>query len=803
MRDQDWRFFEKRSRTHKHAMFKQKIKATNVSEGERVFRNLAKSVFDVHLMYHPPENDMDPPTNEQLVANPLSDSVRRYVSWCFHTGNHYVPPNMLYTGFSKDIEVNASKLRKALESETHPGKGNNTFFLTGGIGMGKSTFATHLVSKNGRNWMAKRKMLALRIDMDDGEDHKVPPRSRGIYDILKPIYEGILRGYEAATLISKKQKIEIQKMFPFPILSDDDLASTSHTEILEEVIKVAYSHCYAKSGGYRALLIIDNIDFLYHAHDRARYLSELNGAENEKEKKGLEFARKERDRAHELIQYLIKTFFVSKNPSLYDMGANILIVLREDSMEHFRRGLPDRGDNDPREDRIYGILPPLEPNVRKAHVDLLNNLLKMVPQYRYAFTHASRSLVGLLDDKLDAEKRNRRVHTGKINPSLHSHLIHLSRQGMRDVIRHYGEYIWLPTQYDHHNRQEHGTKNASEMIARTLRFTNQLSPSLIAFITRNNCHFSQFDAEFPNMYLVRGDLKVKQRRSPDNESERNAQDGEWDYIDVLSYLRRPHKPTYWLKRLICEIIGRREFQVEPEDIFRIFAGAAEGLSPKGLKGFYEPHIVSLVLGSLSQVETSHFLNYEFNPDEAASGNWRIESISLSSRGEYLLGLLEGQDGEAFIDSFTYLQLIVDDYLLPLPKSIAKDFHYQENVNYRYLATDDYGQKVISVLEAKIPQVIRFLDILKVSLGCERKEFSGAFDRIEEELADSGGIPQIDSIEKQVLRDLHRIQGGLNKKREGQSPQPLFEYKTHVPPAAVRKKYRSEIRDNLEKAYGHK
>ena len=134
------------------------------------------------------------------------------------------------------------------------------------------------------------------------------------------------------------------------------------------------------------------------------------------------------------------------------------------------------------------------------------------------------------------------------------------------------------------------------------------------------------------------------------------------------------------------------------------------------------------------------------PSENDRASHVVEEIRLTERGRRLVN--------GFMDSFTYLQLVVDDWLLPLPKSISSDFKYSD-LDYGYLVDPPalYGDRLLMMIKRKIRQVFTFIEVLRVALEYEQQVFPTAFARLRESEVT---IPSVDSVQRKVSRDLDVI-----------------------------------------------
>ena len=148
---------------------------------------------------------------------------------------------------------------------------------------------------------------------------------------------------------------------------------------------------------------------------------------------------------------------------------------------------------------------------------------------------------------------------------------------------------------------------------------------------------------------------------------------------------------------------------------------------------------------------------------------------------------ERKPADMFVNTFTYLQVIVDDYILPIPRCLNEHFRYDDAVHYGYLAAPpgEYGIKVDEMIRRKLRQVFLFVDVLRAAYECERVLFYAAFDR----LASVMPLPDMDDMEQQVRDSIQPLQQHMG--RSG------FRFEEHILP---RKSYYERLQADLWAAY---
>ena len=682
MRDDQRKHFSVRAEHDNHQALILNTETGN--DAERYFRQLTGRVFHHHIVSIPILSE--PQWPDHYADNSLPP--RECISYLFHT-KHYCPVNVSMGIHGSVIAFDRfiSDITRISEDKSE----NNVRYLVGDIGFGKSSFVSNIIVNYGKEWVEDKNLIPIRVDLDVEADHLFIHA----HEIITQLYEKILEAFRSLAIVPEDKLTEV-------ILE----SNIPHMKNAKDVLLVDLEARFAnfikmltKVSEKRILLIIDNLDFLYHLYDRGLFTLNFSSFHppTDEQKQLLEST----EDAHRMIQYLVKVFLESR--SLAKAGINVLIVLRKDSLIHYmtatRVEVPPQFD--PRLHTYHISVPPLE-TVYSSHVELLIETIRRLPDTPVKETYLS-ATESLMMSPYETVQRKRLLQD----------MMCLARQGLRDIIMHYSGFVWLPI----------GINQTGEHHMIIQRFQDQYAPSLIAYILGANRLFSQFTSKFPNMYLVRSDC-FQERDVP------------W------GHLLSQHRHTYWLKRLILSFVAGMESQgelVTPKVITDLFSEYDDD------RLCYEESIVRLVLGSLSQTESSSVFNLEFVPSENR-GSHVIKSLRLTNRGWLL--------ANRFSDTFIYLQLITDDHLLPIPSCVADEFQYT-NLDYGYLVErrDPYKQHLKSILRRKVRQVMIFLEVLRVSLEYEKNVFSCVFERLEQNRIT---IPDIDKIEGQIRSELQEI-----------------------------------------------
>jgi hypothetical protein len=145
------------------------------------------------------------------------------------------------------------------------------------------------------------------------------------------------------------------------------------------------------------------------------------------------------------------------------------------------------------------------------------------------------------------------------------------------------------------------------------------------------------------------------------------------------------------------------------------------------------------------------------------------------------------------DRFAYLQLVVDDHDLPLPKGCAKKFKYSLDRNYGYLVKEgeEYARRSEDMVKNKASQVTKFLALLTEAFAVESLRYDVVFSNLA---ADGVRMPNPDENIAAFFRELRALQ---------RSPM------AHNPArnvdldglSAQYQEWRTILRPQLESAYG--
>lgn len=275
------------------------------------------------------------------------------------------------------------------------------------------------------------------------------------------------------------------------------------------------------------------------------------------------------------------------------------------------------------------------------------------------------------------------------------HVISLTNLQHREFVEYLAKFIWI---------------NYTKPESKRITIIEKKPVSSLTYMLGGKRLFSQEKSQFPNIYLN-------------------------ELLSRICIERNDCRNTYWLKRLILEYIKVEtlaESEAESDFISEIFQS-------------YGKIAVKEALGCLSDVGISNLISVDTENLIKSSTN---HSLMLTDRGLYCL--------ENVFDKFTYLQLVVDDYKMPIPKSIKKEFpnlfsFQNQNLDYSYITEQlSSGEELINL---KAKQVIIFIDVLEATLKCEMKLHKSCFDSLKELDVE---IPSVNKMRESLLNEIKTI-----------------------------------------------
>lgn len=565
--------------------------------------------------------------------------------------------------------------------------------LIGRVGIGKSTFLSHLLITY-RRALRARNLIPVIMDV---ERFAGPTASKNeffrflfirIYDTV--VESEVLTREGADNIFKRCQPTEVE----------DEVV---RAKLYALAIKRFLVDLYWESGR-RVFLCLDNIDKYYYLFDRGGF----SEAGDQRRQAGMQ-------RLADIIAE-----FESPSGALDGAGMNVLICMRRHTLDYFLTAAsvyPSRRLN-PIEDgsHVFRLAPSTPKQVISSRIELLKQVLASTPGAIPA-SDARQKIASLnaIWQSLE-ETREHSSRGGLPGISMLEDLSKLGNHGHRSLIDYFFSNTWI--------------LNDRAMMA---RFYKSYSPSILLFMLRNFSRYSQVECKIPNLFLVRGDIETASESF------------------VPPELIKPHKHTYWLKYLIAHYIHDRKRQdksVSIRELFDIFSPNEDG------EKCFERHITELILGSLAQVDISGVIEPEF-ATSLDGLRLAIRDVNMTSRGALLL--------ERFAFEFTYLQLVVEDYMLEFPELLFPEFKFFDQIDYQYLLQrhNDYQHNAIEMVALKSRQFFFFLIILEVTFKFEIQRRPITFEKL---FGRGLAPPNFELIRKRLLEGILNIGLALQTER---------------------------------------
>jgi hypothetical protein len=287
------------------------------------------------------------------------------------------------------------------------------------------------------------------------------------------------------------------------------------------------------------------------------------------------------------------------------------------------------------------------------------------------------------------------------DPKLGTHLQALTNFGLREAMSFFGQYGWISESGDYREAESLG------------RFLNKEPMALLAYMLDSRRRFGQLTSRFPNMFLVR--MVSHDPRRPEQD----------------------HPHSYWLKWFVAKFVEAKE-QVDPSLVYDVFCRAG---SPS-----YEEKLVTECLGSLADAAVSNMLVANREPHPYPSRRTlRIGSLNLTQRGVHCF--------RHIFNRFYYLQLVVEDWLLPIPNCLREDFSYAKcQFDYSYIIEPwpEFGIRAKEMIRLKARQVLLFLQVLESALRMEQQRYIAVFRRLTQEKV---VLPNVSAWTNEVRQEL--------------------------------------------------
>lgn len=338
-------------------------------------------------------------------------------------------------------------------------------------------------------------------------------------------------------------------------------------------------------------------------------------------------------------------------------------------------------------------------------------LWKQVIDVRYDLLKAIVKKDPKFPDKLDVDFEVNRIYTLLMEndvayDKLINHIRKLTNNGLRELIEYFRNYGWISEM-----------ENAS-----ITRFNSQFHIGIISFILNNRRLYTQINSLVPNLYLNCYIPSVK--------------------IDEIPF---QHSNTYWLKYYIlqyalnCNILNEG---ISEQQIFDIFSNSENSYHPRLVKEIIEvlcdPNRFNIFRRTRTYIDTNQY-DVQIIPTPKAYhifDNFRFK--------------------------FFYLQLVIDDYLLAIPRVLQLKkyngiFNFiKQGIDYRYITTSEefYAAESTRIVNIKSKSVLYFIQILETSHQFESQIFSDVFSKLKELGIE---FPNFHNIREDIKKELR----GLN------------------------------------------
>jgi GTPase SAR1 family protein len=583
---------------------------------------------------------------------------------------------------------------------------NKVTYLVGDVGTGKSTYISRLLMDltdtpivNDNNY----RVVPILFDFEIR--HKDDKTLKNIDDL----FWADLYNYIHDTVVSNSS-LNVQvpdEILINPLVSVDK----AHGQILHHLKKLIH---YLASKKIRLLFIFDNLD-RYHF-----YYTKYSVFE--------EYEHQQMISVKSNVSALVNTF---DKKDLGTSGLCVLIVCRRYLYDY----LCNFDDVTPKDNhyRVFTLPSVTAKKVVSSRLALYEKALNVANPVSKAMTsekfRAFKDIVTEFYEHTEGIKAIKvvssqltKANDTSLDPALEA-IVKMGHNGFRSLIKFLAS---LPLRY-----------TDCDVVKRLL--VNQPHLLLLLYITNNHQHFTQEEqGHFPNLFLC--DCLVSPHREFPN-----------------AHLE--HRHTYWLKYLILKYLLALEQKEEEEehctvsDIINLFAGT----------NCYEEHLVKLALGSLCTTGEFSCIEIEYG----SSNSILASRLSLTSRGKYLVTHDQKLFGSGkpvdFCFNFHYLQLVIDDKLIAIPRLWYKEVfkNSRHSYSYLFLSGDQYGQKAPSVVVTKIEAVFYFLRILEGCLKYEKRGKPELFKKLDK----MGVLPNFSTINEEMLSTVNRLLEALNRSGE--------------------------------------
>ena len=650
------------------------------------------------------------------TTDPVKLPSREWLTWKFYD-SAYVNPRLRKDEGGADVSIERF-LEILTKQRTHRDR-NFLMFLQGDVGSGKTAFLNFLITKHGAEIFQTKNSWFVRynVEAENQGNAKID-----ILSLMRSILEKAIVTVRGIVKRLKKfghdtydfQKIEVAL----------EQASKAHSEGLEIELKTGLRNFVFEVSqllGRRFILILDNLDSFFHGRDRYQFLRPINVNE---------------DHVSTNIYKVISEFYMGAS-ELSKLNSNIVFVLRPESYLFLERSRDVyKGPENPFRNRgnLFSLATPKWEDVVKNRLNLLEGFLgKIEPKAQsIRMCEAFSELKSALESQIDTI-----TDFGSHEHSTMRALKSLNNQGMRDVLDFFYNHSYIVNWVGY-----------SEKPINFGRYVTSKPIGLMAFFLGGKCRFSQLDSNFPNIFLVNAEAVDAEFQYLGAEAAEEKQDDDQQIVTT------DHPHSYWLKFALLSFIrqkNRENSVVRISEILQVFCRKCDDTGNDG----YSEFIVRLALGSLSERNVSNLIL----PDRSivSAGRLNITNLKVNERGNYCL--------DNVFPKFSYLQMVADDWALPLTKRLKSKLNWDLDYGY-FAAGRDYFPAAQKMIEHKAELVSELLGLLEAARTVEADAYSHVYARLD---SNSVRLPYMDEWHKSVvneLRTLHRsigfASGGIDK-----------------------------------------
>ena len=636
--------------------------STNATDKIRkTFETFTTKIFATHFYHSFPREHEE---NEHANKGTQGDIAQKFYQNCY-------VKNVIKLRAS----TRASRtLEEVIFNKNYYEKRENVAWLTGRVGVGKSSAICHWLHENAARIRDEHRLF-VRIDIDkqlpqaeSPSIEQLPSRNQFIHRIAERIRQAVKSHFG-----QDSRYPDFENEYNCTTLSDPDAIA----DICKIVISVY---------GYNLTIILDNLDYLVYTHDRYLFCEDY---------KSNEMAKFE-SRVNEYLDC-----FEDERMNLVK-GFSLLVVSRDSSESWLRRC--DVAD------RVFGFkyyefeIEPVKPfDVILAHYKLM----------RIAAYGTSTKLLIDLAKSAESEFIEKLKTEKNYSEDLQTALW-LSGDGLRGIVK-LANFLLIPLGSEILREYHEDFVAASRVLEH-----EYLMPQVV--MLNRKVRYSQRYSDFPNLFMINS------KRRPEDEKRVGK-----------------HRVTYWLKVFILLYISKwdkiRENipidDVNPEEHFCNLENI-EAIFCTGQKS-YPPPLVRVTVGSMFSTAGSGLITSDNSVNRSEGDEIRSLPLKLTDRGETIL---EGINGDS-LDSprraydYRYLELVVEDFDMPIPNELLRDFHYK-NVDYAYFC--EYRDVIVNraiMKEWKRPLVTKLFELLHFALIEELAAYDDVVARLKKQQVING------------------------------------------------------------------